>query len=109
MIDKHLVVLCTVPADGFGKRLATSLVDSGLAACVNIVAHVTSVYRWQDKTETDPEDLLIIKTTGAAFGPLQQAITEQHPYELPEIIAVPIEAGLPAYLDWISRQTSKAV
>ena len=86
-------------------RIAKALVDQQLAACVNVVPGLTSVYRWQGQTESAQEVLLLIKTRQAVYPELEAALLTLHPYELPEIIAVPIEAGLPAYLSWIETGT----
>jgi periplasmic divalent cation tolerance protein len=96
------IVLCTVPDRESAERIATMLVTERLAACVNIVPGITSVYRWQEKIETDSELLLVIKTGQGVSETLQNRILHLHPYELPEIIAVPIEEGLPGYLDWLT-------
>lgn len=96
------IVLCTVPDRESAEQIAGALVSESLAACVNIVAGITSVYRWKDAVEHDPELLLIIKTGEAQFAALQNRIRELHPYELPEVLAVPIRDGLPAYLDWMT-------
>ena len=79
-----------------------------LAACVNILAPCTSVYRWNDAVETATEVPLLVKTTLARYPALQAALTEAHPYELPEIIAVPLQEGLPAYLAWVGAETLNA-
>jgi periplasmic divalent cation tolerance protein len=81
--------------------LATLLVEQGLAACVNILPRVESVYRWQGRVETGTEQLLLIKARAERFAELEGALRAQHPYELPELIAVPIERGASAYLDWM--------
>ena len=105
MPDNSLIVLCTCPP-GDSLRLANLLVDEKLAACVNRVPAVTSVYRWQGERETATEDLLIIKTTRQAYPQLEATLRDTHPYKLPEIIAVPIEAGLTAYLAWVNAATT---
>lgn len=87
------------------SSIADSLVNNKLAACVNIVKGIESVYQWQGKIEHDKEILLIIKTKQSLFSPVEQAIQKQHNYELPEIIAVPIEAGEKNYLNWIQSAT----
>ncbi|HHH47525.1 MAG TPA: divalent-cation tolerance protein CutA [Gammaproteobacteria bacterium] len=97
----HLLIYCTCPDQDSARAIANHLVDQGLAACVNILPGVHSVYRWAGKRETAQEHLLVIKTRPDAYGRLEQAIVDQHPYELPEIIAVPITQGLAAYLAWI--------
>jgi len=99
----HLVALCTVPDQATATILAEKLVAERLAACVNIVPGIQSVYQWQGNIEHDNELLLIIKTRADAFAALEQAILQYHPYELPEIIAVSIEAGSSAYLEWINN------
>ena len=96
------IVLCTVPDRDTAEQIATTLVTDRLAACVNIVPGITSVYRWKESVEKASEHLLIIKTHSAVFDTLQDSIKKLHPYELPEVIAVPIKDGLPEYLDWIS-------
>lgn len=96
------IVLCTVPDRDTAEQIAANLVTERLAACVNIVPGITSVYRWENRIEKDAEHLLIIKTHSAVFDTLQDSIRRLHPYELPEVIAVPITDGLPEYLDWIS-------
>lgn len=96
------IVLCTVPDRDTAERIATALVTERLAACVNIIPAMTSVYRWQDKIETADELLLLIKSAAELQQTLQDKIMTLHPYELPEIITVSIEDGLPGYLDWLS-------
>ncbi len=106
MPTKLLLVHCTVPDHQTGVRLAQTLVSQGLAACVNITAPVTSVYRWEGKLESANEHLLLIKTTKQHYDALEAQIRAQHPYELPEIIAVPVEQGLDGYLDWVEKCTT---
>ncbi|KAF0191997.1 MAG: periplasmic divalent cation tolerance protein [Gammaproteobacteria bacterium] len=108
MEHSYLLVLTTCPDAGFAEALAAKLVDAGLAACVNIVPGIQSVYRWKGKRETGTERLLLIKTRAALYTRLEQAITESHPYELPEVLAVPIKNGLAGYLSWIDEVTSGA-
>ncbi len=105
MSGEPQLVLCTVPDRDTADALATRLVAERLAACVNIIPGITSVYRWRGVLERDTEHLLIIKTHSTVFATLQETIRGQHPYELPEVIAVPIGDGLPEYLDWISEST----
>jgi len=82
------------------------LVQERVAACVNILAPCASVYRWQGSVQHAEEFPLLIKTTREAYAALEAAIRARHPYELPEIVAVPIEHGLPAYLDWVAAETT---
>lgn len=100
-----LLVLCTCPTREVAETLARLLVQERLAACVNLLPQMQSIYRWQGRIETDDEILLLIKTQAARMEALQQRVLEHHPYELPEIVAVEIGSGLPRYLDWIDEQT----
>ncbi len=101
---EHLLVISNLPERDSAERLAAQLIEQGLAACVNVLAPCFSVYRWQGRVETATEVPVFIKTTRAAYPALEAAIRAAHPYELPEIIAVPLTVGLPAYLDWIGQQ-----
>ncbi len=96
-----LVVLVTVPNAETADKLGEALVGERLAACVNVVGGVRSVYRWQGAVERDAELLCVCKTTRAAFERLRARIVELHPYEVPEVIALPIAAGNAPYLAWI--------
>lgn len=97
-----VMVTCGTPKEA--KRIAHALVEKRLAACVNVAtAPVESVYRWKEKVETAKEYLLIIKTTQRKFAPLQREIQRLHSYEVPEIIALPVRAGAPAYLRWLAE------
>jgi len=96
-----LMVYCTCPDHAAAVSMAEGIVDAELAACVNIVPGLTSIYQWQGERKQGTEELLLIKTTNAAYQALQQHIIDSHPYELPEVIAVSIDTGLPAYLDWV--------
>ncbi len=102
---RHLIVHCTCPPGEKALDLAEALVNERLAACVNVIAGVTSYFHWQDKLDVAAEFLLVIKTTADRYPALEARIRELHPYELPEIVAVPIERGLPDYLQWIERET----
>ncbi|HXL76479.1 MAG TPA: divalent-cation tolerance protein CutA [Burkholderiales bacterium] len=100
-----LLVLTNLPERAAAERLAGLLVERRLAACVNILAPCRSVYRWQGAVRHDEEHPMLIKTTAERYPALEQALRAGHPYELPEIIAVPIERGLPAYLQWVAAET----
>lgn len=102
----HLLVLCTCPDQTSAERIATTLVQESLAACVNISPGIHSVYRWEGRVEQTQEILLLIKSTGSVYNALETRIQELHPYELPEIIAVPIIQGAQSYLEWINSMTS---
>jgi periplasmic divalent cation tolerance protein len=101
-----LLVLTNLPDRAAAERLADALVEKRLAACVNILAPCRSVYRWKDAVQHDEEHPVLIKSTTDAYPALEAAIRAGHPYELPEIIAVPVERGLPAYLDWVAAETT---
>lgn len=100
-----LLVITNLPTSDSAQKLAAQLVEGRLAACVNMLAPCRSTYRWQGKLQQDEEYPLLIKTTQDRYAALETAIREGHPYELPEIIAVPITAGLSAYLNWVETQT----
>lgn len=100
-----VVVYCTVPDINTGKRIAAEVVEQQLAACVNILPSILSVYSWQDKIEEDQECLLLIKTTQVCYSKLEASLLALHPYDTPEVIAVPITTGAPDYLAWITKST----
>lgn len=102
-----LLVLTNLPERAVAERLADLLVERKLAACVNILAPCRSVYRWQGAVQHDEEHPMLIKTTVERYAELEQALREGHPYELPEIIALPVERGLPAYLQWVADETEQ--
>jgi len=108
MSGDYRIALCTCPDEATARELASAVVDRRLAACVNIVPGLTSVFAWEGKVETDPEVLLVIKTTGKAWAALEAALVELHPYELPEVIAVEISAGLAGYLQWMDESTESS-
>jgi periplasmic divalent cation tolerance protein len=102
MTDKR-IVLSTAGSEEEARKIARHLVDHQLAACVNIIPQVQSIYRWQGKVEESREWLLLIKTTTAKFTQVREAIDELHSYDLPECIALSIDDGSAAYLDWIEQ------
>jgi periplasmic divalent cation tolerance protein len=102
MTDKK-IILSTTGSREEAQEIARALVERKLAACVNIVGPVESVYRWQGAVETSEEFLLIVKTTGAAYGRVRDLIRQLHSYELPECVELSIEDGLPQYLEWIGE------
>jgi periplasmic divalent cation tolerance protein len=105
-VNELLLVLTNLPDRAAAERIADSLVTDGVAACVNILAECASIYRWQGKVEHASEVPLLIKTSRAAYPQLESALRKLHPYELPEIIALPVSAGLPEYLNWVVQETS---
>lgn len=100
-----LLVLTNLPDRPAAEDLARELVETRLAACVNILPACHSIYRWQGVLETADEVPLLIKTTSERYPALQAAIRNRHPYELPEVIALPVIQGLPDYLAWVARET----
>ena len=100
-----LLCLCTCPDAASAQQLAETLVGERLAACVNRLPGVLSTYRWQGEVNTDAEELLLIKTTAECFEALKVRLLELHPYELPELIALPVECGHATYLDWVRTNT----
>lgn len=103
-----LLVLTNLPDRAAAEALAAQLVERRVAACVNIMSPCRSVYRWRGEVQHDEEHPLLIKTTLERYAVLEQAIRAAHPYELPEIVAVPIERGLPEYLRWLAEETAPA-
>jgi periplasmic divalent cation tolerance protein len=97
------IVLCTAGSEEEARKIARHLVEQRLAACVNIVPQIESIYRWQGKLESAREWLLLIKTTENIFPAVRDAIRELHSYELPECISISVEDGSPAYLEWIDQ------
>lgn len=103
-IDSNCQLLfCTLPNPEIAKDIATTLVAEKLAACVNILPAIQSVYEWKGQIETDAESLLLIKTTAGTYPELESRLLAIHPYELPELIMVPISGGSDDYLKWLSR------
>ncbi|MEW5888489.1 MAG: divalent-cation tolerance protein CutA [Pseudomonadota bacterium] len=100
-----LLVLTNLPDAAAASRLARALVESRLVACANVLAPCRSVYRWQGEIEEAEEVPLLLKTSAGRYAELEATIKAHHPYELPEIIAVPLARGLPAYLDWVAAET----
>ena len=100
-----IAVLCTTPNQEVASNLANTIVQERLAACVNIISGITSVYHWNDSLCHDQEVLLVIKTTSQVFPSLRQRVLSLHPYEVPELIALPVTAGSRPYLTWIQNNT----
>ena len=102
----RIVVLCTVGSAEDAERIASTVVERRLAACVNVVPGVTSIYRWKGEVARDAEWLLVMKTTAARFEALREAVVEIHPYDVPEVIELPIERGHTPYLEWIDASVA---
>ncbi len=103
--QRFVVVLTTVPADLDAEPLAARLVEEKLAACVNILPVMRSVYRWKQAVESADERQLVIKTTAACLTPLEELIRKIHPYEVPEFVVIPLVGGSATYLSWLSEST----
>ncbi|MCB1935792.1 MAG: divalent-cation tolerance protein CutA [Nitrosomonas sp.] len=101
-----ILVITNFPDNDTAAALAQELIDTRLAACINIMSACTSVYRWQSDTETAEEHPVFIKTQQKHYNRVEQIINAMHPYELPEILVVPVTDGLPAYLQWIIDETT---
>jgi periplasmic divalent cation tolerance protein len=108
-MDDTLVVLTNLPDREAAVKLAHELVERKLAACVNVLAECTSIYRWKGAIENAREVPVLIKTRSALYDELEAEIAKLHPYEVPEIIALPVARGLPEYLAWVSEGTSISI
>lgn len=104
-VPDHLIVLTTLAADADAAAFATALVEERLAACVNILPEMTSVYRWKGEVARDAERQLLIKTSADRLDALRARIAALHPYEVPELIVLGVQDGSPAYLAWLSEST----
>ena len=106
-MSDHLVVLSTVARAEDAERIGRALVEGGLAACVNVVPAVTSIYKWKGKLEREEERLLLIKTRADRFEALREALVALHPYEVPEVLALPIIAAHAPYLEWLDANVER--
>ena len=104
-MSEILLAVVNFPDEDSANTLAIDLIEARLAACVNILPRVQSIYRWEGKVESSTEIPLFIKSTAAAYPALEKAIRERHPYQVPEIIALPVTRGLPDYLNWVVAET----
>ncbi len=105
-MSEYSIIFCTVPSKDVGIKIGHILVKERLAACANIVGGLTSIYEWKDEICEDAECLMIIKSRKELFDDIKKKIVDNHPYELPEIVSAPIEAGLEPYLNWIKENTT---
>jgi periplasmic divalent cation tolerance protein len=101
MPTRYQIILCTCPDKDTAENIARLLLNDKLAACVNILPGITSMYIWHEQIESAQEQLLLIKANKSCYQAIEKAIQKHHPYELPEVIAVSIDNGLPEYLHWI--------
>jgi periplasmic divalent cation tolerance protein len=106
MPTQAIAILCTAPDTASAERIATALVAEKLAACVNLVPGLTSVFRWEGKVQREPEVLMIIKAPRAGFEAICARVKALHPYTVPELIALPIDASTPDYLAWLTESTT---
>ena len=102
-----LLILTNVPDQATAEKLARALIDQRAAACVNVLAPCRSIYRWQGAVETADEIPLLIKSTVANYSDVERIVRAQHPYDVPELIALPITQGLPAWLEWLAQETER--
>lgn len=100
------VVLVTAPSPEVGAALGRALVDERLAACVNVIPGLTSIYRWQGQRQEASECLLLIKTDESRYAALERRLLELHPYTVPEVLALPVERGAPAYVEWLRESVT---
>jgi periplasmic divalent cation tolerance protein len=108
-MDDVIVVFTNLPDRAIAQKLAQELVAQKLAACVNVLAECASVYRWQGKVESTAEVPVLIKTRAGRYAEVENAIRRLHPYELPEIVAVPVVRGFGEYLDWVADETTISI
>jgi periplasmic divalent cation tolerance protein len=108
-MDEIIVILTNLPDREAALKLARGLVAQRLAACVNVLAECSSVYRWKGEVETAAEVPVLVKTRAARYAEVEAAIRALHPYELPEIVAVPVERGLEEYLQWVADETAISI
>jgi len=105
-MSEFVVVLVTVPSPAEAERIASALVEERLAACVNAVGPIRSVYRWEGKLQNDEEWLLVIKSRAASFAALAARVRTLHSYDTPEVVALPVVAGSDSYLAWLAAATN---
>ena len=106
MSHEYVMVLTTLPVDADGPGFARSLVDERLAACVNLVPQIRSIYRWKDAIQDETETLAIAKTTSDRAEALHARLIELHPYQLPEVLALPVSGGHAPYLEWVGASVA---
>lgn len=104
-MTNYIIILCNTNSKDSAETIATYLIKESLAACVNIIPKITSIYKWQNKIENDEEYLMLIKTKKELFDKVKEKIQILHPYEVPEIISIDISNGNSEYLNWINNNT----
>jgi periplasmic divalent cation tolerance protein len=108
-MDKVIIVITSLPDRAAAVKVARALVERRLAACVNVLAECVSIYRWKGEIENAGEVPVLIKTRAGRYAEVEAAIRELHPYELPEIVSVPVQGGSEAYLQWVADETTIAI
>jgi len=106
---KARVVLVTIGNETDARAMARTLVGEGLAACVNVLGPINSIYRWHDAIEDEKEYLLLIKTRASLYGRVERRVKEMHSYDVPEVVALPIETGSASYLEWLFEMTAPSI
>ena len=106
MMTDVLLVMCTCPDLPTAEKLAEGTVENGFAACVNILPEIRSIYRWQDELQMDDEVLMLVKTSREAYPQLERWLLDNHPYDMPEVLALPVETGAANYLAWVGGESS---
>jgi periplasmic divalent cation tolerance protein len=107
-MERFMLLISNFPDRVSAEEFARALLDARLAACVNLLAPCTSVYRWNENVETAEEIPVLIKTRANLYPAVERELRRLHPYEVPELLALPVQAGLPAYLEWLAAQTREA-
>ena len=107
MANNYQIALCTAPDKSTAEKLAKMMVQEKLAACVNIVPNISSIYQWQDQIEQEPEVLMIIKTESRLIADIGDLLEQEHPYEVPELISCNIEQASGSYLHWLAESLKK--
>ena len=103
--DEYLLVMCTFPSADEARQIGTQLLELQVAACVNLIPQVESIFRWKGEIQSESEALALIKTTVNNYQEIEARLQELHPYDTPEVIAVPVDRGSTAYLNWVSEVT----
>ena len=105
--ERFRIVLITAPPDGTGEKLARMLVERRLAACVNRIPQMRSVYRWEGRIESEEEELLVVKTREDLLSEVEALLAKEHPYDVPELLSIRLAEGSDAYVRWLSEETGR--
>lgn len=104
-VDRPVLIYCTFPGRDIALRIAGELVDCKLAACVNVLGEITSIYNWENTRQQEVEVAVLIKTRSGLAGAVSHKVSERHPYDVPAVLVLPVDGGLPAFCNWIMRET----